>query len=246
MLVVGLTGGIATGKSTVSNLFKSHNIPIIDADLIAREVVLPGTPTLGKIVKYFGEDILLEDGTLNRPKLGSIIFNDAEKRRVLNGIVHPAVKKAMFWSMLRCWWRGERVCIMDVPLLIESGLWQFVGKIVVVYCSPEIQLHRLMNRDGSSRTDASSRLNSQKPIAEKLDYADLVIDNSGSIQDLQDQMQSVITKLYNEAGWTWRVSWLFPPWAVISALSTLLWRTLRRQRRLARQKKRRDSGTTSQ
>ncbi|KAL4244795.1 P-loop containing nucleoside triphosphate hydrolase [Abortiporus biennis] len=201
MLVVGLTGGIATGKSTVSNLFKSHNIPIIDADLIAREVVSPGTPTLGKIVKYFGEDILLEDGTLNRP--------------------------------------NQEGDVLD-------GLWQFVGKIVVVYCSPEIQLHRLMNRDRSSRTDASSRLNSQKPIAEKLDYADLVIDNSGSIQDLQDQMQSVITKLYNEAGWTWRVSWLFPPWAVISALSTLLWRTLRRQRRLARQKKRRDSGTTSQ
>lgn len=131
--VVGLTGGIATGKSTVSNLLKSHNLPIVDADLIARQVVQPGTPALTRIVKVFGEDILLPDGYLNRPKLGSIVFNDEKKRKILNGIVHPAVRRAMFWEVVGCWFRGESVCVLDVPLLIEGGLWKLVGKVIVVY-----------------------------------------------------------------------------------------------------------------
>lgn len=131
--VVGLTGGIATGKSTVSAQLKSFGLPIIDADVIARQVVEPGTPALKKIVEHFGEDILLSDGYLNRPKLGSIIFNDEAQRKKLNNIVHPAVWRAMFWAVVSYWIRGERLCIMDTPLLIEGGLWKWVGKIVVVY-----------------------------------------------------------------------------------------------------------------
>jgi len=237
MLVVGLTGGIATGKSTVSTLLKSYNVPIIDADLIARQVVQPGSPALERIVQVFGRDILLPDGYLNRPKLGSIVFNDGEKRKILNGIVHPAVWKAMFWEVFRCWFRGERVCVLDVPLLIEGGLWKLMGKVIVVYCSSEIQLQRLMKRDGSSREDASSRLNSQIPIADKLDCADIVLDNSGSPQDLEGQLDSLIRKLYKEAGWSWRLSWLFPPYGIFSALSTLLWRRIRRAKRNARKRK---------
>ncbi|KIJ34681.1 hypothetical protein M422DRAFT_181728, partial [Sphaerobolus stellatus SS14] len=131
--VVGLTGGIATGKSTVSTLLKSYGIPVIDADVLAREVVAPGTRGLSQIVKEFGQDILKDDGTLNRPKLGDVVFRDESKRKKLNAIVHPAVRRAMLWSVFKCWMRGERLCVLDVPLLIEAGLWKWCGWIVVVY-----------------------------------------------------------------------------------------------------------------
>ena len=130
-----MTGGISTGKSTVSALLRSTTppTPLIDADIIARAVVAPGTPGLSKIVKVFGEDILLEDGSLDRKKLGSIIFNDEKKRKQLNAIVHPAVRWEMARQVLGAWWRGEKYVIMDVPLLIEGGLWRFMGKVVLVY-----------------------------------------------------------------------------------------------------------------
>jgi dephospho-CoA kinase len=131
--VVGLTGGIASGKSTVSNLLRERSVPVIDADVLAREVVAPGTSGLRAIVSQFGAGVLLPDGTLDRKKLGGIIFRDATKRKVLNGIVHPAVRRAMLRDVVRCWWGGESVCVLDVPLLVEAGLWRWVGDIVVVY-----------------------------------------------------------------------------------------------------------------
>ncbi|KAI0647443.1 dephospho-CoA kinase-domain-containing protein [Trametes meyenii] len=230
MLVVGLTGSIATGKSTVASLLRAYNLPIVDADVLARKVVEPGTPALAQIVRAFGASILREDGTLNRERLGHIVFHDETKRRELNAIVHPAVRREMFWSVLRCWWRGERVCVLDVPLLIEGGLWKWVGKVIVVYCSAEIQLQRLMKRDKSSREAATSRLNAQLPITEKVEYADVVVDNSGSLQDLEQQVDQLVQRLLNEAGWSWRLSWLFPPWGVASAVWSLSWRALRRSR----------------
>jgi dephospho-CoA kinase len=130
---VGLTGGIASGKSTVSKLLKAKHIPIVDADVLARQVVQPGTPALSKIVAYFGNSILLPDGSLDRKKLGNIIFNDEAKRRKLNSIVHPAVRRAMLLGVLEHWFRGEKYCVMDIPLLIEGGIWKWVGKVVVVY-----------------------------------------------------------------------------------------------------------------
>lgn len=108
-------------------------MPLVDADVIARQVVEPGTPALAKIKKVFGQDVLLPDGTLDRKKLGSIIFTDESKRKKLNSIVHPAVRKAMLWQVTRHWLRGERWCVVDVPLLIEGGLWKLVGTVVVVY-----------------------------------------------------------------------------------------------------------------
>lgn len=133
-LVVGLTGGIASGKSTVSSLLASHGLPIIDADVLAREVVEPGTPAHAAIVSTFGAGVLKEGSQeLDRKKLGEIIFNDERKRKQLNAIVHPAVRKAMFWAIVRHWLHGERVCVVDVPLLIETGMWKQVGKVIVVY-----------------------------------------------------------------------------------------------------------------
>ncbi|RDX56362.1 CoaE-domain-containing protein [Lentinus brumalis] len=231
MLVIGLTGGIATGKSTVSSLLRAHHLPIVDADVLARKVVEPGTPALAQIVRAFGRDVLLPDGSLDRAKLGRIVFADEARRKQLNAIVHPAVRRAMFWSILRCWWRGERVCILDVPLLIEGGLWKWVAKVVVVYCSAEIQLQRLMKRDKSSRADAFARLNAQLPITEKVQYADVVIDNSGTPHELERQVDQFVQRLMKEAGWSWRLSWLFPPWGVVSAVGTLGWRALRRSQK---------------
>ncbi|KAJ7835432.1 CoaE-domain-containing protein [Mycena olivaceomarginata] len=206
MLVVGLTGGIATGKSSVSKLLKEKHIPIVDADIIARQV----------IVSSFGPEILQPDGTLDRKKLGA--------RRTLNSIVHPAVRRALLWGY----------CILDVPLLIEGPMWKLVGTVVVVYCSADVQLERLMKRDNSSREDASSRLNSQLPIADKVAYADRVIDNSGSPADLEAHVNSLVQALDRDAGWMWRLSWVFPPWALLSAVWTLAWRALRRPKNLKR------------
>ncbi|KAH7889186.1 dephospho-CoA kinase-domain-containing protein [Phlebopus sp. FC_14] len=239
MLVVGLTGGIATGKSTVSNLFKSYSTPIIDADVLARSAVAPGTHALSQIVSAFGPSVLLPDGTLDRKKLGSIVFNDETKRKTLNGIVHPAVTRSILWGVLKCWIRGEKMVVVDVPLLIEGGLWRWMAKVVVVYCSAEIQLQRLMARDGSSREDALARLTSQLPISEKVAYADIVIENSGSLQDLEEEVQGCVEKLRRAAGWSWRLSWLVPPYGLLTALWTLGWKSWTRSGRRRTGEKRR-------
>ncbi|KAI6005360.1 dephospho-CoA kinase, partial [Pisolithus marmoratus] len=221
-IVVGLTGGIATGKSTVSALLSTSGIPIIDADVLAREAVAPGTRALSKIAAYFGPHVILPDGSLDRKKLGSIVFNDETKRKKLNSIVHPAVTRAIVLNILGCWIRGERMCIVDVPLLIEGGLWKWMGCIVVVYCSAEIQLHRLMDRDNCTRAEAEARLGSQLPIASKVAYADIVIDNSGSHSELEDQVRLCLKRLERTVSRTWIVSWLFPPFGLLSVAWTLL------------------------
>ncbi|KAI0294237.1 CoaE-domain-containing protein [Multifurca ochricompacta] len=257
MEVIGLTGGIATGKSTVSKQLATRGIPVIDADVLAREVVRPGTRALKKIVSTFGPEILQEDGTLNRAKLGAIVFNDGVKRRQLNAIVHPAVRWEMAMGVLKCWLRGEKVCVLDVPLLIESKIYQWVGKVVVIYwsvfliaqpcarmplmttyypyprdrgSSAEIQLQRLMQRDKSTRDAARARLQAQLPIAEKLAYADIVIDNSGTQAELEVQVESFARRLHLEAGWSWRLKWLIPPLGLFSAIWTLIWRHVKYSR----------------
>lgn len=135
--VVGLTGGIGTGKSTVSKQLRSFGLPVVDADVIAREVVAPGTPALAQIVAHFGEGVLQPDGALDRPRLGAIVFGDEAQRRALNRIVHPAVWRAIFWAVVGHWVRGKKICVLDVPLLIEGGLYKWVADVVVVYwCVP--------------------------------------------------------------------------------------------------------------
>ncbi|RDB22987.1 Dephospho-CoA kinase [Hypsizygus marmoreus] len=228
MLVIGLTGGIATGKSTVSKLLRARKIPVVDADVLARQVVEPGTSGLKKIVSYFGPDVLLPDGTLDRKKLGSIVFNNEEKRKKLNSIVHPAVRWAMFRKVVEYWVGSEKYCVLDVPLLIEGGVWKWVGKVVVVYCSADIQLQRLMMRDNSTVEEATSRLNSQLPIAEKVEYADIVIDNSGTPQELDAQIDAFVEKLDKEVGWIWWIGYILPFMSLFSAIWVLTSRWLRR------------------
>ncbi|ORY88391.1 dephospho-CoA kinase-domain-containing protein [Leucosporidium creatinivorum] len=224
MLVVGLTGGIASGKSTVSSLLKSQNIPLIDLDILARQAVAPNSYALSALVSHFGDDILHPSGELNREKLGSIIFGNEKERRVLNSIVHPAVRRLLAWELVKCWFRGEKVAVVDAPLLIEAGLWKMCGAIVVVYCSETLQLQRLQTRNSLSVADARARLSSQAPLSSKLVYADYVIDNSGPKGDLDAQVVQVVTKLHAKAGWSWLVSWLLPPVGLLRGVLRVGWR----------------------
>ncbi|GAA5943612.1 putative dephospho-CoA kinase [Sporobolomyces koalae] len=224
MLVIGLTGGIASGKSTVSSLFKAQHVPLIDLDVLARVAVEPNSYALSALVAHFGNDILRADGTLNREKLGSIVFSNDKERKVLNSIVHPAVRRLLAWELLKNWVKGERMCVVDAPLLIEAGLWRFCGAIVVVYCSEILQIQRLRARNNLSLSEAQSRLAAQHPLASKLDFADYVIDNSGPLPDLQAQVERVVHKLHERAGWSWVLSWLIPPIGVARALLRIGWR----------------------
>ncbi|KIY68118.1 CoaE-domain-containing protein [Cylindrobasidium torrendii FP15055 ss-10] len=229
MFVIGLTGGIATGKSTVSSMLRDKGVSIVDADVIARKVVEPGSSGLRKIVNAFGNEILQPDGTLDRKKLGSVIFSDASKRQTLNGILHPAIRRQMLWEVVKFWLSGKPYCVLDVPLLIEGPLWKLVAKVAVVYCPEEVQLERLIQRDGSSREDASARLASQTPIEDKVKYADITIDNSGAREHLEAQVEAFVKEIGRAAGWTWVLTWLVPPLGIASAVCILSWRSLQRR-----------------
>src|SRR5699024_5391570 len=170
--VLGLTGSIASGKSTVSLMFDDFNIPVIDADKISREVVIPGEKAYGQIIDTFGETILREDKTIDRKKLGAIVFEDGDKRKTLNGIVHPAVREKMLERRDAYAASGEKCVVLDIPLLFESKLTHFVDKTIVVYVDEHVQLERLMERDGYSEKEAYQRINAQMPMKEKAELAD--------------------------------------------------------------------------
>lgn len=191
-LVIGLTGGIATGKSTVSRMLKDRDVPVVDADVIAREVVQPGEPAYRKIVDLFGKEILLESGEIDRKKLGKVIFAEEEKRKQLNQIVHPAVREQMLATRDQLIAAGKDLVVLDIPLLFESKLVHFVEKVVVVYVKEEIQLKRLMDRDNSTSEEAMSRINAQLSIEEKARLADKVIDNSGTREETERQLNDLL------------------------------------------------------
>lgn len=191
-LVVGLTGGIASGKSTVSKMFKDMGITVIDADIEARLAVEKGEPAYENIVAFFGRDILLEDGSINRARLGEIIFNDLEKRLKLNSIVHPEVRKRMLAKRDQAIEAGERLIIMDIPLLFESKLTYMVDKILLVYVDAETQLERLMERNHFTKEEAISRINSQMPLKDKIKLSDAVIDNNGTIEETRNQLIRIL------------------------------------------------------
>ena len=151
-MIIGLTGSIASGKSTVSQMLKELGYPIVDADLVARQVVEPGSETLEKIKGAFGEDVILPDGSLDRKKVGDIIFSDPASRKRLNDIIHPAIRQEMLRQRAAYVAEGQKVVIMDIPLLFESKLQHFVEKILVVSVTEENQLKRLMERNGLSES----------------------------------------------------------------------------------------------
>jgi dephospho-CoA kinase len=192
-LSIGLTGGIASGKSTVSSMLIELGFPVIDADQIAREAVKPGEEPYKKIVETFGREILLENGEINRPKLGSIIFHDQEKRDLLNKIVHPFVRRRMIEQKEALFEKGEKAVILDIPLLFESKLTHLVDKTILVYVDADVQLERLMRRNDLTENEAKARIASQMPLVQKVPLADAVINNNGTIEETRKQLIHVLT-----------------------------------------------------
>lgn len=194
-LVVGLTGGIASGKSTVSSMLKEMNITVIDADVEARLAVKKGEPGHQQIIGKFGIDILLPDGEIDRQKLGAIIFHDEQKRQHLNQIVHPEVRRRMTDQKEAAVSRGEKIIILDIPLLFESNLRYMVDKTILVYVDREVQLKRLMDRNHLSFEEAEARVSAQMPLEKKKELADEMINNNGSLEDTKKQLQEILTRL---------------------------------------------------
>jgi len=191
MKVIGLTGGIASGKSTVASILLEFGATIIDADQVAREIVESGQPALQDICKAFGEDVLLADGALNRRGLGEIIFNDSVKRQILDSIMHPRIIEEC-QKKLECYKQaGKQLVILEVPLLIEMGMNTMVDEIWLVAIDPQIQINRLIKRDDLSRGQALKRIESQMPLEEKMLMADTIIDGQLNIDELRYYLRTL-------------------------------------------------------
>ena len=196
MLKVGLTGGIASGKSTVSKIFTSFGAKFLDADEVAREVLLPGQPAWTRLRQAFGQEFFHPDGTVKRKQLRKLVFADPEKRSQLNAIVHPEVMKEINRrSEILSSSVQTGVLLVDVPLLLEVGVANRFDKVVVVYVSESVQINRLQQRDGISEEEAKHVLNVQMALSKKVEQADYVIDNSGTLEETQAQVQRVWQEL---------------------------------------------------
>ncbi|NLJ85013.1 MAG: dephospho-CoA kinase [Firmicutes bacterium] len=199
MLVVGLTGGIASGKSTVAKMFVEKGYRVLDSDVFARDVVQPGTEGWQEIRAAFGDECLLADGSLNRTLLADIIFNDANARAKLNNIVHPKVLALIDQGIHEARLQGEPLVVVDVPLLYEIGFEDEVDVVVVVSVKSQLQMERLQARDGLTLEEAQSRIDAQMPLSVKASRADFVIDNSGSLENTQMQVNRLVDKLLEES-----------------------------------------------
>ena len=196
MLKVGLTGSIAVGKSFVLGVLAELGCRTLDADKVAREVVEAGTPGLNAVTQAFGDEILNSDRSLDRARLGEIVFQDESKRLQLNSILHPFII-ARQDEILREWEHEtpDAIAVIDAALMIESGGYRRLDKLIVVHCRPEVQLERLINRDGLSREEAVRRIKAQMPQEEKKKFADFLIDTSGTLEATRAQVLSVFEKL---------------------------------------------------
>jgi dephospho-CoA kinase len=198
-LLVGLTGGIATGKSTVSEMFRDLGCAIIDADLLAREVVAPGEPAHVDIVAEFGEGVVQPDGTLDRKRLGAIVFADPARRQRLEAITHPRIREAFARRLSELTEQGfEGIVIFDAAVIIESGNYRNMDRLVVVATDEATQRARLRGRDGIGAKEAASKIGSQMPVAEKAKLADHVIDNAGDRAATAAQVREVQAALLAE------------------------------------------------
>jgi dephospho-CoA kinase len=191
MRVIGLTGGIASGKSSVADLLTAHGITVIDADQLARDAVMPGTEALARIADCFGPAVLTSSGVLDRAALAEIIFAEPAARARLEAILHPAIKRLAEERLAELRHRGDPVAVYMAPLLIEAGAVDRVDEIWVVYVDRETQVNRLMARDQLTRDAAEMRIASQMPMAEKKKYGRVVIDNSGSRAELAAEVRSI-------------------------------------------------------
>lgn len=195
-IVLGLTGGIASGKSTVSRLFAQLGASIVDADVAARAVVAPGSVGLRQIVQQFGPEVLLPDGSLDRHAMGQIVFTDADQRRKLEQIVHPLVCAWMTNKMAELRNADVSLIVLDIPLLFESGVGlTLCGKTAVVWVPKEVQLVRLMQRDHLTKVEAQQRIDAQMPLDHKRKLADYCIDNSGALSCTEDQVKHIWLQL---------------------------------------------------
>ncbi|MEE2829207.1 MAG: dephospho-CoA kinase [Myxococcota bacterium] len=190
MLVWGLTGNIACGKSTVERMIREAGVPVIDADEVAREIVEPGSEALGEIVARFGEGLLDPEGRLDRPKLGSIVFSDEAARAALEGITHPRIHARIAEKLGRLAAEGTPLSLVSAALMVESGSYTLYAGILVVTCPEVTQLERLQSRDGLNRDDALARVRSQLPQSEKAALANRVIDNGGDVSQTRAQVEA--------------------------------------------------------
>ena len=191
MIVVGLTGGIATGKSTVARILAADGVPVIDADQVARDVVAPGQPALAAIVEAFGPDVLDADGSLDRAAMRRRIAHDADARRTLEGITHPAIRVAIFEELTRLREAGHPAAVVEAALLVETGTYRQYPELVVVTCDPAVQLERLLKRDGASESESRALIAAQLPLTDKEAVATQVIRNDGTEAALRERTREV-------------------------------------------------------
>lgn len=190
MRVVGLTGGIATGKSTVGRLLRERGVPVIDADQVARQVVAPGTPGLRALIEAFGPQILAPDGTLDRASMRERISRDGTARSTLNAITHPLIGSAVAAELERLARDGQPVAVVEAALMVETGSYRQYPQVLVVTCSPATQLSRLLARDGTSEDSARALVDAQLPMARKEAVATAVIHNDGALDDLERELDA--------------------------------------------------------
>ena len=192
MYRIGLTGGVGSGKSTVSSYMHELGIPVIDGDKLAREAVIPGSRAMAEMRKAFGPHIFLPDGSLNRLKMGEIVFNDEEKRQKLNSIIHPFIWHRTREELIRAQEEGFPVVVLDMPLLLEIS-WQLrVEEVWLVEVPLEVQIARVISRDGFTREQVMERIGKQMPTTNKMNYADVIIDNSCSVEDTRRQVTEAL------------------------------------------------------
>jgi len=196
LLLVALTGGIATGKSVVADILEELGCYVHRADKIAHQLMEPERPAWKKIVAHFGEEIMNEDRTINRKKLGNIVYADEEERRFLNKILHPLVLEEKKEEIKRLQKKGRyKIFISEAALTLETGFASFFDKLIVVNCQKEVQIKRIMERDQIGREEALKKIKAQMPSEEKLKYADYIIDTSGSLEKTVEQTERVFRSL---------------------------------------------------
>ncbi len=191
MKIIGLTGGIASGKSTVSKWLVKRGVPVLDADVAAREVVRNGSATLALLADEFGAGILMEDGELDRPGIAKIVFSSAKARKRMNRIMHPAIYNWLINKTKEKSQKGYQVVVWDAPLLVDLGWEKYVDEVWVVKAKESQQLQRIMARDGATEEMAKNRLAAQISRAEREAAADIIIDNSGSIEETYEQLEKI-------------------------------------------------------